>query len=313
MDIKGFKERCFNLATRTKGADHTALAKLIGISERQLRRYYDVNDTAMPTVAQMGTICKTFNLSMDALMFPDRFPNAIGHRQTAYLRDALQAINAHLALVIIDEDLNIFGVTPLFAKLYDTTAPEMAGTNMFKDWIKPGGAGYDWVPDLHVNRRNSVVEILMAVAKDAGVSSQMVWFMSSAGDLRRVLMRCFYLEDTGHYMFIDVPVDDAAEDYMGKAAHKNEDGEFCITVGEKCRTLEDTSVLGMFMSGWDIGRTAGYLGWKRERVLDVLDQYRETFGAADFDQMREYIWEWISNEKIFDPLALVRCNSTALV
>ena len=38
MDIKGFKERCYALA-QDIGANNAKLAEVIGVSERQMRRF----------------------------------------------------------------------------------------------------------------------------------------------------------------------------------------------------------------------------------------------------------------------------------
>jgi hypothetical protein len=310
MDIRGFKERCFNKAGNTKGADNAALAKLIGVSERQLRRYYDVNDPAMPTVMQMGIICETFNVSMDTLMFPERFPGKVSQSGSGHMREAMSAINHHLAVVLIDEDMKVLACTPLFAELYETSAQELQGTNIFKDWAHYAEDNYPWWPDDGGSHRQSVVSTLMAIAKDSGVSSQTVWFISPCGNIKRVLMRCWYLGP--NYLFLDAPLDDTTT-YVDAREMGVKDGQLALIVGGRHNTSEDTVVLHKWMSGWDIGHIAKHTKQKREQVVEVLDTMGAHFGVGDHDELREALWDYASEDRFWNPYGLVRANGKALV
>ena len=152
----------------------------------------------------------------------------------------------------------------------------------------------------------------MAVAREDGVSSQTAWFTAPNGNIRRVIMRCFYQADG--FLFIDLPMDDTSATGIPTCSGVDENGltYTSAATGVKVRDI-DRSVTKKFMSGWDIGRIATDLGVPREEVNIALGKYQQITGTADLDELREVCWEWASEEKLYDGQSVIRVNGTVLV
>ena len=73
MDTKTIKARMLRQSERLPAFTNANLAKLIGVSERTIRRYFDENDHLLPGLMDMVAICEHFNLSMDLMLFPGGF------------------------------------------------------------------------------------------------------------------------------------------------------------------------------------------------------------------------------------------------
>jgi hypothetical protein len=248
---------------------------------------------------------------MDYLMFPERFPGILPQQQSADHNVGLSAIHQKLAILLVDEDMTVRSCTVTFAKLYDVTPADLVGTNMFKDWGHYGIDNYRWLPKDHQHSRKSVVEILMALAKEDGASSQMVWFTSPNGNIRRVVMRCFYLGS--NYLFIDLPLDDKSSTGIPTCSGIDDNGMYYITTNIDVRiSAVDREVANKFMCGWDFGRIADHLSIDRSQVREALERYQQITNTADLDELREVSWEWAADEKMFDSLSVIRANGCAL-
>jgi PAS domain-containing protein len=308
MDIQSLKTRFRHQRSITPGATTKKLSNVMGVCDRTVRRYFDLNDSAMPDIIGLAKVAEHFGVSLDAMLLPNQ--KLAGMPRDSRALAFGNAVYSHLAIIWFKEDLEIEYVTPAYAKLYSTTAEQMIGTNILGDWTSYAHDNYAWVPDSEGHYRKPIIETLVAVAKDAGVSTQVCWYLSPCGNIRRVLLRCFYMEDDT-YLCIHVPIDDESDPIMDVDG-VNKDGRFCIKFGERCRSADHYTAMHKFMSGWDVGRIAEHLGWERSQVITCLDGFRADVCAEDFDQMREIIWEWTAEGKVWDPYTIVRVNGAAL-
>jgi hypothetical protein len=307
MELSLFKQRFRDLRDRYPCSDNAEIARIMGVSERTLRRYFDPDDPSIPDGLAMINLLEHIGADPGVMLFPDR-------RQPAPAMSALiltrQAILKTLAIILITPDMDVLGCTHLFAGLYDTVPENMTGTNMFKDWSHYAIDNYPWIPKSLGEHRKSQIEILMTMAKENKVSSNLCWFVCPKGNMTWVLMRCFYLDD-GNFLFIDIPVDDPSTEFIDKVAVKND--QLVFRVGEWEITLDSQTVYSRFMSGWDITRIAESLKWDRQQVLDTLDTFRQIMGATDLEEMRETLWHWAFDGKAFDQYSMIRANGKALI
>jgi len=308
MDIQSFKNRIRRGRGITPGATTEKLSAIMGVSERTVRRYFDLNDPTMPDVIGLAKAAGYYGMSLDAMMLPNQKLAGMPRDRRALAFG--NVVYDHMAIIWVTEGLEVKYATPAFAKLYGTTAEKMIGTNAIRDWAGYASDNYVWMPESEREYRRPIIETLMAVAKNAGVGTQVCWFLSPCGNMRRVLLRCFYMED-GTYLCIDIPIDDASDPLMNVEG-VNKDGKFCVKFGDQYRSVDHYTVLHKFMSGWDVGRIAEHLGWERSQVITCLDGYRVDVCAENLDQMREIIWEWTAEGKIWDPYSIMRVNGAAL-
>ncbi len=308
MDIQFLKKRFRYQRSITPGATTQKLSEVMGVSERTVRRYFDLNDSTMPDIIGLTKAAEHFGVSLDAMIFPNQ--RLAGMPRDSHALAFGNLVYNHLAIIWIKEDLEVEYVTPAWAKLYSTTAEKMIGTSFLTDWTSYAHDNYTWMPDSEGHYRKPIIETLMAVAKDAGVSTQVCWYLSPCGNMRRVLLRCYYIEDDT-YLCIDIPIDDTSDPIMDVEG-VSKDGKFYIKFGELYRSVDHYTAMHKFMSGWDVGRIAEHLGWERSQVIICLDGFCADVYAEDFDQMRERIWEWAAEGKIWDPYTIIRVNGAAL-
>ena len=293
------KHRLINLRLNNPQITNEAICDAAKISMRTLQRWLSPMDKSLPNIEHIVDLSHTFNWDPGPLFLPNLHIKPPIRPDLSY-DEVFFSLGKIAPMMWMDSELNIQYATPAMVTLVDIDNKTLISKNL-TELFEYDGTGYDWYP--YGKMGANISDSLKVVCDDVGTSSAVVWFVGRSGTAKRFLLRWHSI--TSGYLMLTLPLDDAYEGVFPSLSSQG--GVLHMTLFGKSYPYEMNQYAMRHAYGETIEELADEK-YEAKYLREYFSHCARGLSGEDWRDFRQLFIEWLSDEKMFDHLMVLRAN-----